>query len=152
MAASVNSKLFKQKWLLFLLESMYSLISNFSPFYSILFCSMYCFLYNYVFEIWRMSLIIFVYLTEIFDIKSTNVSYLLWKRREIRINDPTQYFEYWFGTLRKIPKFHLISCCGSFVERHSGNCAFSQYFRTMKSDEIKVFTQCQILNVYSFNA
>ena len=41
-------------------------------------------------------------------------------------------------TQRKIPKFHLISWCGNFVERH-GNCVFPQNFHTRKLVEISVF-------------
>ena len=50
-------------------------------------------------------------------------------------------------TVRKIPKFHLISWFGSFVERHifhsylklCGNCTFPQDFRTKKLGKITVF-------------
>ena len=37
-------------------------------------------------------------------------------------------------SLRKIPKFHLISCSRNFIERHS--------FHTRKLGETSVFTQC----------
>ena len=52
-------------------------------------------------------------------------------------------------TLRKIPKFHLISWYGNFVERHSfpklfGSCAFPQNFHTEKLGEITVFYGVQI--------
>ena len=55
-------------------------------------------------------------------------------------------------SLRKIPKFHLISWCGNFVETHSfrrvlgdshqelyGNCAFPHYYHTRKLGKIMVF-------------
>ena len=41
-------------------------------------------------------------------------------------------------TLRKIPKFHLISWCGDFLERHSF-CIVSDDFHTMKLCEITAF-------------
>ena len=54
-------------------------------------------------------------------------------------------------TLRKVPKFHLISWCGNFKEMHSfaefrayrpkicGNNAFPQNFYISKLDESSVF-------------
>ena len=71
------------------------------------------------------------------------------------------YFEciwwYWMlvSTLHKTPKFHLISLCGNFVERHSfqrvstdspdGSCAFPQNFFSRKLDEMKLF--CAVLPI-----
>ena len=45
-------------------------------------------------------------------------------------------------SLRKIPKFYLISWCGNFVESHGffwENCAFPQNFHTQKLGKILVF-------------
>ena len=61
------------------------------------------------------------------------------------IHSLTIYAKTFHDTLQKITKFHQISWCRNFVERHSlcrnfcGNCAFAQYFHIMKLGEISVF-------------
>ena len=55
--------------------------------------------------------------------------------------------------LRKIPKFHLISWCGNFVEstvirsKLCGNCAFPWNFHTKKLGQIRVF--CAVIIIVS---
>ena len=55
-------------------------------------------------------------------------------------------------SLHKVPKFHLISCCGNFVflaicPKLCGNCAFSQNFHTRHQVKLRYFMLAVISNI-----